>query len=85
MYNNLETWPEVLAADARLKSIFGVGLLKVQDTELLRKGYGMHLDIVKFEKYIKRWYPDYKDGESLDEFIVRHFGIEANEFVNSLL
>lgn len=85
MYNALETWPEVLAADARLKSIFGVGLLKVQDTELLRKGYGTHLDIVEFEKYIIRRYPDYKDDESLDEFIVRHFGIEANEFVNSLL
>lgn len=74
-----------MAANARLKSIFGVELLKVQDTELLKKGYGMHLDVIKFEKYLIGHYPEYREDESMDEFIVRRFGKEVNEFINSLL
>lgn len=85
MESNLETWQDVLEADARMTSIFGVGLLKLQDTELLKKGYGMHLDIIKFEKYLIGHYPEYRNDESMDEFIVRRFGAEANDFINSLI
>ena len=85
MNSSLDTWEEVMAANARLKSIFGVELLKVQDTELLKKGYGMHLDVIKFEKYLIGHYPDCREDESMDEFIVRRFGKEVNEFINSLL
>lgn len=80
-----DSWPAVMKADARFHSIFKVKFLRFLDTDLLKAGCGVHLDVVKFDNYLCRKYPDYTENMSMNEFLTDKFGADVKNFVEDLI
>lgn len=83
--NNTDQLPDIMALDKRFKDIFGVRFLKYIDEQLARLGYGAHLDVVQFDKYLQSKYDDYINGVSMEEFLAIKFGEDVKQFVEELI